>query len=292
MNKTTYGSNEDVDKLNHLVKLFDEIRTYQNPENFKNLLEFLKKFRTIAPFNAFLLHTQRPGSAFVATVHDWNDKFNRSVKDGANPLVILKPFAPVQFVYELNDTTGADFPKELLEPFDTKGELPSYIINRFIANLNKYGIEYEEVQQGTMRAGSINLKDKAKIVSYSKKHNRILYYSLIVNNKLKLEDKFSTIAHELGHLFCGHLGTLSQKLWPDRNNLTTEIREFEAECVSYIVCTRQGLQPSSAEYLFNYLKEVKTLIPVSLELILKATGIVENIIHGSFSTPKEFLEKI
>jgi len=50
-----------------LDKLFQEIGTYRKTKEFKELLDFVKKFPKIAPFNAMLLHIQKPGSNYVAS---------------------------------------------------------------------------------------------------------------------------------------------------------------------------------------------------------------------------------
>ena len=34
------------------------------------------------------------------------------------------------------------------------------------------------------------------------------------------ESRYATIVHELGHLYCGHLGTPNAKWWPDRLGLS------------------------------------------------------------------------
>jgi hypothetical protein len=46
--------------------------------------------------------------------------------------------------------------------------------------------------------------------------------------------KYATLVHELSHLYCGHLGTPNDKWWPDRTELTKEIREFETESICYL----------------------------------------------------------
>lgn len=104
--------------------LFSEIGTYRSSENYKKLFEFVKKFRHIASFNAMLIHIQKPGSEYVASVFDWKMQFNRTINAGARPLVILHPFGPVAFVFELSDTEGQDpFPESILNPFKVEGKI-------------------------------------------------------------------------------------------------------------------------------------------------------------------------
>lgn len=70
------------------------------------LLEFVKKFPHIAPYNAMLVHVQKPGSQYVCSASEWRNGYHRDIKPGARPLVILRPFGPVSFVFELLDTDG------------------------------------------------------------------------------------------------------------------------------------------------------------------------------------------
>lgn len=72
-----------------LDKLFNEIGTYRKSDELKELFEFVKKFSHTAPYNAMLLHIQKPGSQYVASAAEWENKFNRTIKPGARPLVIL-----------------------------------------------------------------------------------------------------------------------------------------------------------------------------------------------------------
>lgn len=95
--------NKDIPELD---KLFQEIGTYRKSEEFKELLDFIKKFPRLAPFDALLVHIQKPGSVYVASEAQWKQRFGRRVKTGARPLVILQPFGPVAFVFDLSDTEG------------------------------------------------------------------------------------------------------------------------------------------------------------------------------------------
>jgi len=46
---------------------------------------------------------------------------------------------------------------------------------------------------------------------------------------LSREAHYTTPVHELGHLYCGDLGTPNEQRWPDRRGLSEAIREFEAD---------------------------------------------------------------
>ena len=64
-----------------LDKLFDEVGTYRDSADYKELLTFIKRFRTMAPYNAMLLHIQNPGAVFAASAADWKHRFGRQPQD-------------------------------------------------------------------------------------------------------------------------------------------------------------------------------------------------------------------
>jgi hypothetical protein len=55
------------------------------------------------------------------------------------------------------------------------------------------------------------------------------------------------------------------------------VREFEAETVSYLVCTRQGIANPSERYLSGYLRDDPEIPPISPEVVMKATGVIEQM---------------
>ena len=277
------------DKESALDRLFQEVRRYQNGKELSGIFDFMKKFNYLAPFNAFLLHVQKPGSQYVATAKEWRIRFNRRVKPEARPLVILWPFGPVCFVFELSDTEGDEpFPEELLNPFKVQGQLPSHVSSYLMQNLARYGVSYHEADYGTSAAGCIKQSGPASVISVGEKKVKI-FYNLVVNGKHTEEEKFATITHELGHLFCGHLGTPDPKLWNNRMSLPEGTREFEAESVTWLVCERLGINNPSASYLSGYLGKDRQIPEISFETVLKAAGMVESMIQKIQKPRKELL---
>ncbi|MBR4195964.1 MAG: hypothetical protein IKQ95_04555 [Synergistaceae bacterium] len=115
-----------------LDRLFQDVRSYRSSKNYMELLDFIKRFRNIAPYNAMLIRIQKPGSKYVASVKEWRKEFGRTPKPGARPLIILRTFGPVSFVYELEDTEGRDFPQNLLKPFKAEGEISDSAFDNFV----------------------------------------------------------------------------------------------------------------------------------------------------------------
>ena len=103
-------------------------------------------------------------------------------------------------------------------------------------------------------------------------------YELLVNsNDQSPEAQYATIAHELAHLYCGHLGSPDIKLWPDRQNLDHVTEEFEAESVSFLVCQRHCIQTTSPEYLSNFVRNHTEIPQMSMESVMRAAGLIETM---------------
>lgn len=96
-----------------LDQLLADSRLYRTGKDYRALLDFVVRLRNFAPFNALLLQVQKPGLLYAASSRDWLDRFNRTVKDGARPLLILWPFGPVALVYDVADTAGEPLPDGL-----------------------------------------------------------------------------------------------------------------------------------------------------------------------------------
>jgi hypothetical protein len=113
-----------------------------------------------------------------------------------------------------------------------------------------------------------------------------LWFELLLNSVLSAEARYGTLVHELAHLYCGHLGTPNNRWWPDRQNLSLAVREFEAESVSYLVCTRLGIDTASGEYLAGYVRKCPTTPPISLDRVMKSVWLLEQMGQASLGLRK------
>ena len=147
---------------------------------------------------------------------------------------------------------------------------------------------YTDIRIGSQRAGSIQCVDgrylPLLVYEYGKdnKGNIRRYevpvrYELLMGQELEPESRYATLVHELAHLYLGHLGTPNKKWWPDRQGLSTSAVEFEAETVSSLVCSRIGISTSSEAYLSGYIGKHEKIPKISLECLMKAAGIIENM---------------
>jgi hypothetical protein len=102
-------------------------------------------------------------------------------------------------------------------------------------------------------------------------------YELLQNSRHPAEAMYATLVHELGHLYCGHLGTANPRCWPDRQALSRELREFEAESICYLLSSRLGIDNPSDEYLSDYMKDHQGTPEISLECVIKSAGLIEQM---------------
>lgn len=265
-----------------LDKLFEEVGKYRSMDEYMELLEFIKKFPKIAPYNAMLLHVQKPGSAYVASASEWRKHFNRRVKPNARPLVILKPFGPVAFVYELNDTEGAEFPEAMAQPFAAKGPVTDAMVQKLIAGAYFDGIRIEMSDHGTHSAGFVITGDD--VGEYTTKNGNRQFripFQVVVNKNMNAVSKLATIYHELGHIYCGHLySPHTFRYLPDRRYLDKNQREFEAESVCWLLCERKGIENPSPRYLSSYVDKNGDIPEISIDNVLKAVGSIEKLEEG------------
>ena len=280
------------DAIPELDRLFYEVGTYRNSKEYLELLNFIKKFRNIAPYNAMLLHVQNPNCSYVTTAYEWQDRFQRRPKVDARPLVILRPFGPVSFVFDIEDTEGKPYPSHLLDPFHADGIVSETELKRFVHSMRNCGIAYKEEEMDRQSAGYISVINS--YIEIKRKEATALLsqpFGMTVNSKLDAPTKLATMYHELGHLYCGHLYGEEIKHIPHRYYLPLENMEFEAESVCWLLCERHGIDNPSAAYLDGYLNENKELPDISVETVLKAVAQIETIRNGVSAPLKELIIK-
>ncbi len=252
-----------------LDELLQKSKLYHYSSGYKALLDFVVRLRNFAPFNAMLLQLQKPGLRFAASEYDWKQRFNRTIKEGARPLIILWPFGPIALVYDVDDTEGADLPDDVAQAFRATGAMTVDQFAVFAHRLSKLGIDLKSIAYGSGKAGHIEIGRRSK----DAKERPV--YRIRVNEKHDANVKFATLAHELAHLYLGHLGPDKFLGIAKRPPLPDSQKELEAESVSYLVCTRNAVVSESEKYLANYVKTNATIENLDLHVMLKAAGQIE-----------------
>lgn len=280
----SYQLSDYKDKID---ELFSSIGTYKRSFEFMELLDFCRRFPYLSPYNAMLVKMQRPGASFVCSANGWWKRYNLKVKQSARPLIILIPFGPVDYVFDIEEVEGANLnliPDSIIHPFKTIGKLPKDLLERLIGNMIFFGIKLEYVEFGSQQQARIERLLKPSFVDleykYKKKAFRLKlpqYYQISIKNKGTAEDVFAGIVHELAHFFSHHLSPVKSEWWKPRNNLNTTEKEFEAETIAWLICERLGVKNPSEKYLALYIDENDEIPSISLENVLKATNTIESL---------------
>ena len=264
-----------AESMQAIDSLFHEAITARGVKVFDEFLDFVRRFNRFSAFNTMLIENQRPGATAVGFRDQWL-AIRRRINPGAIPIAILWPFAPVRWVYELNDTHGEPLPPHTSDPFAVLGTPPGASWSHTAQAADRYGIKIERTGRwGNRRAGIAGFlhetSDSATALIGQKRYRWLVQ----VNEKLDAGAQFATLAHELGHIYCGHVGAHAEGFWPDRSRtLSLSQREMEAEAVAYLVCKRFSLEVRSAEYLKNHVT-TENLLAVSKRMIIEATNRIE-----------------
>ena len=286
--------------INTLDELFSNADAYRHSRAYFDLLKFISKFTQYSPFNGFLLYMQNPKVTFVATATKWKKRFYRGIKPGARPLVILAPMRPVLFVYDIEDTEGKPVPADILDPFSTRGDLAQLVWNCTTQNARQDGIGIvKDEDLSKLQAGAVfRLPEPSyfRFVDTGEKQIGPISFVVDINQDLPLPGRYASLVHEMGHVYCGHLGSLEHAWWKDRNGIEEINKEIEAESVSYLVCKRKGLETKSELYLAMVAEKGIELPSISLDTILKVVNYIElmgkNVnIKSERPTPNEISTK-
>ena len=255
-----------------LSELYEATLAYRTSDAYRGLLDYIARFRNYSGYNLFLVRIQKPDARYVATAKHWKQAFGRSPKRGVRPLIMLQPGGPVMFVYDLGDTDGSPVPPTLLDPFYAEGEVPKLVWKTVLKNCHREVFTVVEMELPADQAGSV----RGRIAADSTPP----YFEIRLNAVHTETARFVTLAHELAHVYCGHLGGHPRKRWPDRSDLPLDIREFEAESAAYIVAKRRGIASGSDRYLSEYLNTHAEVPPVDMELVIRVSDRIEKMGHA------------
>ena len=139
-------SEENEDRYLQVRQLIKQAIEMPTPDGIANFLNFSTTFRRLGIWNARMAYIQRPGARIIASEYEWKT-VSRSVVPDAIPIMILWPFSPIRYVYELEDTEPRIDREDIKDPFRcsrqvrsssatgtdglaTKAEAPSKLLSR------------------------------------------------------------------------------------------------------------------------------------------------------------------
>jgi hypothetical protein len=295
------NNKDDSFRVLQLIKQAIETPT---PQGLVDFLSFTNKFKRLAVWNARMAYIQRPGARVIASEFEWR-KVERTIAPDAVPIIILWPFAPIRFVYELEDTNPPTMHDDIRDPFAAIGDFRPEVLLKLTKGLSQqknFKIRIVARRLGSGRAGTASIQGalsmtapfgEGAIIGKFASLNAVTdseplkpgipSFRIAVNDRLHPGESFATIAHELGHIFCGHLGPCNSRDgkneesgWPDRRSLGLAEREVEAEAVAFLVASRAGLTTGSAAYLKTH-AERAVMKKINIDLIVRAAARIERI---------------
>ena len=278
----------DLETIHNPVdEVFAVSTRFRDCHQVKELLAFIARFPGYSAFNGLLIYIQNSSATYVATARSWLQKFGRQPKFDARPIVILAPMAPILFVFDLQDTEGPPVPATVLKPGETRNQLLGKLYTNTQQNCAVHGIAVveEPLAHGTVDTVSRitpALRKQYPDLSPQKDTS----YLILIDRTQTLEEKYSALSHELGHIFCGHLGIDRHAWWPEREDLNINSEAIEADAVAYLVCERLGLQANSAKHLSNYMDKNLDLPVFSLNAVLQSVGYIEEMGKSRWKAPR------
>jgi hypothetical protein len=249
-------------------QLLRQSTAYKSSEEYREMLEFMGRFRDYAPYNNMLVRLQSPSCTFFATEKDWREKFGRKLIEDAKPMLILAPMHPVMLVFELDQTSGPALPREIGEFARFEGKWNEAALSKTIEN----AYVRDRIRIGFKRLSSTNAGFAALAHGDAKAKMRIA-----IHEDLDKESAYGVLCHELAHVYLGHLGSDEDHWWPSRSQLERNTEEIEAESVAYLVTSRAGLWGPSNRYIAGHLKDPALPKSVSLDLVAKVASRIEEM---------------
>ena len=265
---------DEEDKRSLIDELIADTRLYSTRAQVQELLDFTARLRKVAPFNAMLLHMQKPGISYVATRKDWALRHRRVPKENARPMVILRNFGPVDFVYDVLDV-DPPLPEDVYK-FPARGEIPEGWFHKATHRLREKAIDILEVDEGYCRAGRVRMTKNFE------DPKRLNHFEIVLNRNHPPATRFATLAHELGHLYLGHCGADRVRGVKFLRPTDLAVREVEAESVAYLVAKRSGISPRSESYLDRYQGAFDAL---DLHRVMHACSRVERLLELPLRVP-------
>lgn len=116
-------------------------------------MEFCQRMKVLAPYNAMVAYIQRPRAKYLLNEGKWKNIFGRGIKPDARPILVLIPFGPLEYLFDVDDTYALLDSKfddkemekvidELSAPFAAEGKVEDSNFQLLLKNLVPYGIAY------------------------------------------------------------------------------------------------------------------------------------------------------
>lgn len=244
------------------------------------------------PYNCLLMLLQRPGATVVMPAHKWEERYGYVVRPGEQPMVLLQRGGPVMFLLDRAQVepgrAARPLPPWMGNPYGMTDLTDASTAVHWLTDNARYdGVRVADAPLGLPFAGCVKPSKSgasARVLVRKRPEHvhemRKVCFDVELNSAYRTSEKLATLAHELGHVYCGHLGKGLDDHWDDRSRLTEEQEEHEAESVARVVFATLAPGTPLPDHLSQYFgREEPALGGLSLETVLKAAGRVLDIAH-------------
>lgn len=260
-----------------LELLKESVQKICESEPYQQYLKVMARFPSYSIRNTMLIYAQNPQATFVAGYQTWHRLFDRKVKKGEKGIRILAPYTYTQ---EVKDEQG-EVHREKKVYFRA---IPVFDVSQ------TQGKALPQLPKPTLLQGKCSLLEQKKPLLEKLTHFQIVFSALpeghygmcqyeekqiLINQDLEERHAFKTMIHECAHAL---LHSFEKPCLTPYESLLIErkdLREIEAESVSYVVCTTLGVECS--EYSFRYVarwKQQENFLEESLERIAKVSQLM------------------
>lgn len=252
--------------------------------------------RYLSPYNAALAQLQRPSARILLSAQKWLS-FDRIVKEESRPVMILLPFSPVDFVFDINDTVSLNKPL-----WESENELIENIRHQLISKPNAiskqqwdnlyYNMALYGILEDTTDAEEGRQHKVSVFLGKEKRATKVDALFVIKDcGKRKDREKVYRLCKEISHLLCHHIPAPNGKEWSARR-MNETARVFEAETVAKLVCDHYGIKSDADGYLCEYVNS-HDVIPksVSPDYVLAAAVEIIQMVQGKIPVDKSLLFK-
>jgi len=250
---------DEAERLAEL-RAFDQLgrlaERYRSSPAFGALLDFVIRMRGLSPYNAALLHLQKPGATQVRTAAEWR-ALGRRVRPEAQPALLLHPGGPLRFVFDVTETEGSPLPTPPPASVDVRTALEALVLRVRARGVEVAGPLFGPEPPGRLRRGEgrfvIQLEEADEAARYA------------------------TLVYELARFFLGHLGGCEGCDLEDRPPPDAISGRFEAGSVAAIVCGRAGVPTEAGAFVRGYLSSFAEVPELSLDRVLRVAGRLERL---------------
>lgn len=283
-------------------ELFASMPSLRRGRSLLQLLERMARFRAYGPYNALLVALQRPKARHVLTPRAWKG-CNREVKAGAAPIVLLRPFAPVVYVFDVADTRVIRgkvdrLPAACAEEGEAKptSPVPEALVGRLLARLPWWGIRHETLPTGPAETGELYLAEpvEPEIPVFVRGGDVVSWrpaYVLGTRVDVGPTERFTALVGALARLFCHHLRCGYERGWGGGRELSADVELFEVDLVVWLVCRRRGVASSVYGRLAQTLATNEPTPEFNPDIVLEAVSEVERML-GDCSVADGYLHRL